>query len=132
MGSSGGPISNDLGIDISFLCIKISESWNVFNVLCDVILYSGGDTGLRNADSSSIPLSLCSWEIQLDFKQPFFYFDIILNFLLVGRPGCFDFGLEGKIFGTDFGFGDSGSNCCGDIGLSENGVKYNDEYSSMF
>lgn len=51
MGSSGGPIPNDLGIDISFLCIRISESWNVFNTLCDIVLYSAGVTSLRNRNA---------------------------------------------------------------------------------
>lgn len=51
MSSSGGPVPQKLGIDISFLCIKISESWNIFNTLGDIILYSAGDTSLRNQNT---------------------------------------------------------------------------------
>lgn len=32
----------------------------------------------------------------------------------MGRPGSFDFGLEGKMFGTEFDFGDSSSDHWGD------------------
>lgn len=46
----------------------------------------------------------------------------------MGRPGSFDFGLEGRMFGTDFDFGDSGSNHCGDNG--DNRIKCTSEFSS--
>lgn len=46
----------------------------------------------------------------------------------MGRPGSFDFELEGKVFGTEFDFRDSGSNRYGDNGA--NGIKCASKFSS--
>lgn len=46
----------------------------------------------------------------------------------MGRPRSFDFGLEGKMFGTEFDFEDSSSYHWGDSG--DNGIKCTSEFSS--